>query len=99
MGLEIDINSIKRFPESPAITQEEKSSHYQKPPDAGMVTELQPDFKVKSVIEKESYDMIWKAGNINNLNLLEKFITETRGFDLNLSVWIEQQRKTLNKYL
>lgn len=97
-----NLNSIKRFPESLSITQEEakksESIHYKGRP----VTELESNFiqpEPKLVIEKESYDMIYKSGYTEALNHLEKFIQETRGFDLNVSVWIDQQRKTLNKYL
>ncbi len=33
-----------------------------------------PDFEVKSVVEKESYDMIYKSGYVECLNQLEKKI-------------------------
>ena len=83
---EIDINSIKRFPESPAITQEE-------------VDQTEELREPKLVIERESYEMIYKSGYVECLNHLEKFMSETRGVTEEMIQWIEQQRKTLNKYL
>jgi len=106
------------------FTGKPQSVRYSKPIDKGMVTEPEgekpawpfrkatkedlPDFEVKSVVEKESCDMIYKSGYVECLNHLEKFMDETIPTDADNSVlqermkfarWAHQQRTTLNKYL
>jgi len=114
-------NLIRKFSEEP------KSVHYKAPIDKGVVTEPEgekpawpfrkitkedlPEFKVKSVTDKESYDMIYKAGGMDILNKAQLFMMEYMNnhpedqpinpFKLynKFGQWVEDQRKTLNSYL
>ncbi len=95
---------IRQFTEAPkedsgnGMNIPKHSTHYHGRP----VTELESNFiqpEPKLVIEKESYDMIYKSGYVDCLNQLEKYTKETRIYDLDLMRWIDQQRTTLNKYL
>jgi hypothetical protein len=67
-----------------------------------------PEFEVKSVVDRESYDMIYRSGSIQMLNDFHLFVAQMGANTPHLNQleiytaiynWIDQQRKTLNKYL
>jgi len=89
------------------LTKVSESTHYRKPADNGQVTELQPDFKVKTMVDPKHFNMIYNSGARETLNELQTFLitymNKTENSQLTaldvykaVNVWANNQR---NSYL